>query len=452
MGFFDKVVEFTKAVQANHGIKATDISLLPVTDADIARAAGREPAYGDQELLSSVYERIIWVYRCVSVIAENIARLPMRVVMKKGDDEVDISDLKDFDLLLRNPNNFQTRYDFMVESISRLELQGEMFWRIQYADERLTRPEMIFADWRSDEVEIIPDPEKMIAYFVRRVNGREYRFTPEEVFFVRFFNPRSVMRGLSPLHPSTDTVILEANAVNFNKKFFKEGMKFSGVFSTDQTLQEQEAKRLKEKLMEMYAGNENMWQAAVLWGGLKFQPLNDMSLSDAEFSTLRTMNREEIAAAFGVPLEVLGIGKATYENLKFARKLLWSETLVPLATKLAEAMTKFLLPRLTGLQGVEVQFDFSEIEALREDEDAVLSRYAKGFEKGAVTPNEIRQYVFGFDPIPVPEMNSVYLPPNLLPIATVDTKMKGNQNGNGQPDGMEKPIQWVSPYTDVDDV
>lgn len=452
MALFDKIVQFTKAVQAANGLKQVDVTLLPVEPADLARAAGREPAYGDSESLARVYENIVWVYRCISVIAENIASLPMRIVHQRGDEEIDISDMKEFDLLLRNPNPYQTRYDFMMESISRLELQGEMFWRIQYADEARRKPQMIFADWRSDEVEILPDPENMIAYFIRRVNGKEYRFSTDEVFYVRFFNPNSSLRGISPLHAATNTIVLELNAVNYNKQFFKEGMKFSGVFTTDQQLDEAEAKRLKEKLMELYAGTGNMWEPAVLWGGLKFQPLNDMSLSDAEFSTLRTMNREEIAAAFGVPLEVLGVGKATYENLKFARRLLWSETLVPIATKLSDAITKFLLPKLTPLVGVRAEFDFSEVEALREDEDALLTRYTKGFEKGAITPNEIRQYVFGLDPIPTPEMNSTYLPPNLLPVATLQTNKgaRKREPDNGKPNHSE--IVWISPYDGIDEL
>ena len=433
MGFIDVLEKAVAVVQQAHGIQPMKRVVDFGEYVETGRGAMGEYQYGDIESLSRVYDNLVWVYRCVTSIAENISGLPTRVIVNTPKQEtVDVSDLRDFDVLLRNPNPFQTRYDFMMESISRLLLQGEMFWRIQY-DNR-GRPEMVFADWRSDEVEIIPSPEGYIERFVRHVNGKRYEFTIDEVFYVRFFNPNSSLRGVSPLHASTHAAMLDLSAIDYNKRFFRQGMKFTGVFTTDKHLSETEARRLKERLKEIYSGVQNMWDPAVLWGGLKFEPLNSMTLRDADFAKLREMNRQEIAVAFGVPLEVLGIGKATYENLRYARKLFWAETLIPMIRKISEAVTKFLLPRFTPMARVEFQFDTSSVPALKEDITARRQDFEVGFRIGAVTPNEVRQHVFGFDPIDSPEMNMTYLPANLIPAASTEQNGKGKIIDTNWPD------------------
>ena len=70
--------------------------------------------YGDQQSLNSIYDNITWVYRCIGFIASNLARIPW--IYKRGDEEVELSYN-----VFQDPNPMQTRYDFMVESISSLK-------------------------------------------------------------------------------------------------------------------------------------------------------------------------------------------------------------------------------------------------------------------------------------------------------------------------------------------
>lgn len=408
----DKIKEAHGLVEAKHekGLADSIISGFGI--------GGTESAWGDQESLNKVYEKITWVYRCVSIIAWNIARVNLRVVRGTEGKEVDITDRPEF-RILRKPNKFQTRHDFMVESISRLMMQGEMFWELEFNGARLAQ---MFADWRSEEVEVVGDPGSLISQYKRTVNGKVLTFKPEEIFYVKFFNPFSILRGMSPLRAARSAVTLDLNAVTSNTKFFRDGMKLSGVFTTDQRLTEPEAKRLTRVLKDYFGGVEKAWEPGVLWGGMKFQPLNNMTLRDAEFIQMREMNREEIAAAFGVPLEVLGIGKATFENVKFARRMFWTETLIPLLDKLTALLNEFFLPIVTPLKDVRVKYDLSDVEALKEDRTRKRQDFEAGFKVAAVTPNDIRTQVFGLAAIDNPAMNSTYLPLNFQPVATATSK------------------------------
>jgi len=382
-------------------------------DAPVGMLFNNEYAWGDVESIEKTYENIGWVYRCIDITATNIAQLPIKIIQQdKSGKKTDISEQPEF-LIFRSPNKFQTIYDFIYESISRLRLQGELYWELQI-DER-KRIVSMWADWAADEVEIIGDPENLIRLYRRRVNGKSYEFLPEEIFYIKYFNPFSILRGMAPLRAGRDAMTLELNAMDYNKKFFQQGMQPAGAFTSDQNINKTERDRLRETLQEYFSGLANSHKPLVLWNGLKFDPLTQTTLRDAEYTELRKMNREDICGILGVPLEVLGLGQRTYENLQYARKLFWTETLIPTISKVESLVNKSLIPRLTRNEGARVEFDYSEIEALKESVDEKMKVYDLGFKSGAITPNDIRVDVFGKDPIETPAMNETYLPGAFLP-------------------------------------
>jgi len=373
--------------------------------------------FGDQGSLNQLYYNLVWVYRCVNFIATNLAQLPLQFF--SGD--MDVTESPEFDIF-RNPNLLQTPYDFLVESYTRLELQGEMFWEL---DRRIITDSKIigmYADWRSEEVKIIPDKKYMIKEYRRTINEKVHVFPPENVFYIKYINPYDPLRGLSPLSPTRHSATMELNAISFNKNFFKQGARPSGVFSTDQHLTKPESDRLQAVLKNKYADVTKMHEILVLWGGLKFNALNSMSMADMQFKDLRLMNREEIIAAYGLSLEVLGLGQKTYQNVQFFRRMAWTETLIPKMKKITDLINKKFVPILTD-RDVEMKPDFSQVEALKEERSKKVVDFDKGFKVGAVTPNEIRTNVFGFEEIDTPEMNSTYIPVNLMPTTTCDSNI-----------------------------
>lgn len=379
---------------------------------------------GDVRSLNDTFEKMIWVYRCVSIIATNIAMLPIKVyrITRDGSKE-DVSHLPEF-AIFQKPNKHQTRFDFWMETISRLKLQGEFFWELEYAG-RGVKPVAVYADWRSEEVRILSDPQEFIVGYERYVNGKLVKYPAEQVFFVKYFNPSSSYRGMSPLRAGRSTLILELNAIEFNKQFFKHGMRPSGLVTLPREPSQAELDRLREQFNELYTGTKKAHSVAFMWGNMKFQPLAGMNLTDAEFTVLRQMNREEIAGLYGVPLEILGVGKATYENWKEARKSFWQETLLPDLMKVYSLINEHFLPRITNRQDVVVEPDLSGVTVLKDDIEAKAKRFFDGFKNAAVTPNMILTQVFGGDPVDDPAMNSFYLPLNVQPVAQADTGAKG---------------------------
>jgi len=360
--------------------------------------------YGDQQSLNSIYDNITWAYRSIGFIASNLARVPW--IYKKGDEEVEIQ----YDVF-QDPNPMQTRYDFLVESLSRLLLQGEMFWELYRAGSLDNKVIALFPDWRSEEVNVIPAKNKYdIEGYKRLINGKEYYYPATEVFYLKYFNPYSPLRGMGPLRPARHAASTELNSIFYNKQFFKQGARPAGIITTEQRLTEVEQKRLEEYMKKKYQSVDQMHELMVLWGGLKFNPLNTMSMTDMQFKDLRLMNREEIIAAFGLSLEVLGLGEKTYQNVQFYRRLAWTETLMPLMEKFLAMFNKGLIEELYQTEGLIATADYNNIEALREERSKKVTDYDKGFKAGAITPNEMREDVFGKDPLPDPAMDATYIP------------------------------------------
>lgn len=229
---------------------------------------------------------------------------------------------------------------------------------------------------------------------------------------------------------------LDLQAVGYNKGFFKRGMVFSGVFSTEQDLGENEAKRMMAILAEKHGGQRKMHEAPVFWGGVKYEPMDTMTNRDGQFQELRQMNREEIVMSQQVPLEAVGLGQRTFENVEHSRKIFWAETVKPIVQNMEDSVNRFLIPQMTRDPMVEFEIDMSGVEALREDRGQKMQDFERGFGVGAVTPNEIRTQVFNLDPSEDPVSNQFFISTRYLPLGS-DVMAEGG--GNSQTRGQIAP-------------
>jgi hypothetical protein len=235
---------------------------------------------------------------------------------------------------------------------------------------------------------------------------------------------------MAPLYPARHAAATDLNATFYNKQFFKQGARPSGMMTTKLKLTDIEQRRLEETIRKKYQSVEQMHEILVLWGDLEFKPLNTMSMTDMQFKDLKGMTREELVTVFGLSMEVIGLGRKTYENVAYYRRLAWTETLQPLMDKFLGLMNKDLIERLYRLEGVTAEADYSNVEALREERSKKVIDFERGFKTGAVTPNEVRENVFGFDPIDIPEMNSTYLHINVAnPVDLPDIQMPDQVEG-----------------------
>ena len=107
-------------------------------------------------------------------------------------------------------------------------------------------------------------------------------------------------------------------------------------------LSENQFERLKRELEDTYQGARNAGRPLLLEGGLDWKAMS-LTPKDMDFMEAKHAAAREIALAFGVPPMLLGIpGDNTFSNYQEANRVFWRQTVLPLATRIADALARWL--------------------------------------------------------------------------------------------------------------
>ncbi len=172
-------------------------------------------------------------------------------------------------------------------------------------------------------------------------------------------------------------------------QFFSDGAVPSGILSTDQHLNSDQAEDLRSRFIATQQKNT----PAVLSNGLEYQALK---LSPKEIQMLETRNFsvQEVARIFGIPATFLlaqSGDSQTYANLETVNRAFVNFTLMNYFGVIEDAFSS-LLPI-----GVNARFDLDNF--LRVDTASRYTAYESGIRSGWLTRNEVRQYE-GLIPLP----------------------------------------------------
>jgi len=116
---------------------------------------------------------------------------------------------------------------------------------------------------------------------------------------------------------------------------------------------------------------------------------NTLTPKDAEFLGGLDFSVEDVARAYGIPIELVGGARRTYQNLENAMRAVWMFTMEPEARFVADELTERMVPLFDG-EADFVAFDLSEVVALQDDETARWARASEQIASGAITVNEWR--------------------------------------------------------------
>ena len=112
----------------------------------------------------------------------------------------------------------------------------------------------------------------------------------------------------------------------------------------------------------------------LLEGGLDWKEMS-ISPKDMDFLESKSMAAREIALAFGVPPQLLGIpGDNTYSNFAEAKLALWEHTIMPMMDDLCDALNRWLVPMFKKSENLFVTYDAENISALTPRREAFWTR------------------------------------------------------------------------------
>jgi HK97 family phage portal protein len=153
--------------------------------------------------------------------------------------------------------------------------------------------------------------------------------------------------------------------------------------------------RVKQQIDEQFTGAANAGRPLLLEGGLEWKEMS-MTPKDMDFIEAKHSSARDIALAFGVPPQLLGItGDSTYSNLAEARLALWEQTVVPLVQRTTDSFNSWLIPMFAPFSGngsMEIVPDIDSISALANRNQAIWDRV----EKASFLTNDEKRAAVGY--------------------------------------------------------
>lgn len=339
----------------------------------IAFSAGGRPRWTPRDyasLASEGFGKNAVVYRCVRMIAEAAAATPLTVFA--GGARTDDHPLA---RLLARPNPEQSGVEFMEGLYGALQTAGNAYVEAVGEGE----PEELWT-LRPDRMKVIPGRGGWPESYEYSVDSRSVRLGRRAdgwlpVLHLKLFHPADDHYGFSPLEAAAFAIDVHNASGAWNKALLDNAARPSGALvyggCEGEGLTAEQFEALRSQIDELHAGARNAGRPLILEGGLDWKPMS-WTPADMDFVAGKHAAAREIALAFGVPPQLLGIpGDATYANYREANAAFWRGTVAPLARKTAAALTGWLGGRFAD---VRIEADLDAVPALQPEREALWSR------------------------------------------------------------------------------
>ncbi|MGX1087430.1 phage portal protein [Pseudomonas sp. AP3_22 TE3818] len=239
---------------------------------------------------------ISMVWSCVKILSESLSGLPLKLFddAESGRKQVPGNDpaLK----LLRKPNPYMTRLNFLKFVVVNMALRGNAFALI----ERNRNGDPIgFVPLRFDTVTI--NTEDDLFYLVTPSEGDPYPVSPENMLHFKLFSLDGIV-GLSPIEYQAETMGLAKAGQQWSSRFMRKGGFTGGYVIYENFLTKQQEAQIMAKFPDVRkADADDIGKMAILQGNPKIVPAG-LSQRDAQFIESQQFQEEALAGIYGVPL------------------------------------------------------------------------------------------------------------------------------------------------------
>jgi HK97 family phage portal protein len=331
------------------------------------------------QFANEAYTKNVVAHRCVSMIARAAACVPYKLV-DSGGIQVEKHPVLN---LLNKPNPCCLGKSFLESVLAFKLIAGNSYiLAVGNGDE----PKELYV-LRPDRVRVIAGHGGMAAGYVYTVGQKETRYMvnpvdgSSPVLHLKEFHPLDDYYGMSRVEAAAYSIDQHNQAAKWNQSLLQNGAKPSGALvvksdgANGGTLTDEQFGRIKNQMEEEYSGAVNAGRPLLLEGGLDWKEMS-LSPKDMDFVESKNSSARDIALAFGVPPQLLGIpGDNTYSNLVEARLALWEQTVLPMVDDLTLSLNSWLMPQFKG--AFELQADLNKVSALAPRREALWKRMAE---------------------------------------------------------------------------
>ncbi|HWV83771.1 MAG TPA: phage portal protein [Hyphomicrobiaceae bacterium] len=356
----------------------------------------RQPAWTPRDYAAFAREGFMGnaiVYRCVRMIAETAASVPL--LLYRGEEEIEAHALSE---LISRPNQAQVGPEFLEALVGHLLVAGNSYIEAVAIDDEIRELHVL----RPDRMKVVPGSDGWPEAYEYTVGGRSVRLSGDcapgvrRILHMKLFHAAHDHYGMSPLEAAATAIDLHNTATRWNKALLDNSARPSGALvytARDGNLTTEQYERLKAELERGFQGAANAGRPLLLEGGLDWKSMS-LSPKDMDFLEAKNAAAREIALALGVPPMLLGIpGDNTYANMAEATRGFWRQTVIPLVGRTAKSLSRWLAPAWDP--DLELRPDLDAVEALSPEREALWARLDKA---SFLTLNEKRAAA-GYSPL-----------------------------------------------------
>ncbi|WP_435007999.1 phage portal protein [Tundrisphaera lichenicola] len=329
---------------------------------------------GYDKLATEGYAECVVAFACINMKAAAVASVDLHLYQRGKKGKLAKVEKHDLLKLLENPNPAQSGREFMraLTSYQQLSGNGYVFGNgIDYAS-RKSFPPMELQVLNPGKMKVEPGTGLFPKQYEYRPNQNAATIFPVDqisgrsaILHFKSFNPLNPWYGMSALEAAALGVDIHNDGQRWNKGLIANGARPSGalvVQGENATLSEEQYTRVKEMIDDQFSGTANVGRPMLLEGGLDWKEMS-INPKDMEFLEGKHSAARDIALAFGVPPQLLGIpGDSTYSNYSEAKLAFWTDTVLPQLGWTLDAFNRWLTP-LYG-EGLFFWYDEEMIPAL----------------------------------------------------------------------------------------
>lgn len=293
--------------------------------------------------------------------------------------------------LLRRPNPYYNYSKLMGAVLLSYNLDGNGYVFKEKADNGvgITRALYYIPHYMIEPIKE-PGDTAYISYYRYTVDGVQFRIPPNRILHFKYdLDPYNPIKGRKILQPVYSLIYADEEADRFGAALLR-NMAIPGVVITPADdkvkVEPADAEALKENFKRKFGGDKRgeplVTNFAAKVSSLGFTP------REMDMKALRRLPEERVAAQFRIAAVVAGLGagldKATYSNYEQAERHSYESAVVPMWVEFAEEWTRLLEEFTGGDESYQVEYDYSQVKALRESAEAAVGRATKLFQTNLV--------------------------------------------------------------------
>ena len=333
------------------------------------------------------------VYRCVDLISDSIAVLPLETYRIDAEGfKSPMRDVEIFEILNLEPNEDMTRFVFLKVMAVSMLLRGNAYAYIERENNRVQQ--LIYIPSNHVSIEFLKiDGKKRKRYRVTGFDDYDLPalVDPQDMIHILNFSYDGVI-GVSTLTHARQTLGIASDSEAHASGFFKSGANMSGILTIEGTrlTKEQKAQNYREweARTNPVTGSPN--GIVILEGNQKYQHIS-VTPKDSQMLESRQHNVIEICRYFSVsPVKAFDLTKSSYATIEATQLEFLNDTLLPIITRFETEFNRKVFLRAERKNMIA---EFNTSVLLRTDKASQASYWNTMFQIGAAKPNEIRREV-----------------------------------------------------------